>query len=100
MKKKFYLQSEKIAPERQVESVKHQIKKYMARERRKPLPENYNYWGFNCKIGPDEESLRELHANEIRGEIDKIVEQGKESFFIVLNSTPENFKPKDTSSED
>ena len=99
MKKKFQLQSDKIAPERQVELVKHQIKKYMARERRKPLPKEYNYWGFTCKLGLDEESLKELHANEIRREIDKIAAQGKDSFFIEINSVAEKFKPKSATDE-
>ena len=96
MKKTFNLKSDRIAPERQVELVKHQIKKYIAREKRKSLPENFSYWAFNCKIGSNEDSLEEIHANEIRSEIDKMTEQGKESFFIEIHSVAEKFKPKST----
>ena len=40
MKKTFNLTSPNKEPERQVDSVVHEIRKYIKRERKKPLPEN------------------------------------------------------------
>ena len=51
MKKKFSLKHPKIKPARRVEAVKHEIRKYLKRERRKELPEGVDFWDFDCKFG-------------------------------------------------
>ena len=91
MKKTFNLKSTKIDDPRQVEAVKHQIKKYMAREKRKKLPEKSDYWDFECQIGIDENSAQDIYPNEIRKKIDEYVIDGVETFYIKIASTPKRF---------
>lgn len=88
MKKTFFLTSDKHAPDRQVDSVKHQIKKYIARERRKALPENVDFWDFDCKIGADASSAAVIHISEINKNISAIAAEKKESFYIEVLVNP------------
>lgn len=88
MKKEFKLTDPKKAPARQVDYVKHEISKYIARERRKPLKDNVDYWDFDCKIGPDQESAEVIHVAEINKSIDKIVIGNSEKFYIEVLAKP------------
>lgn len=88
MKKDFKLTDPKKAPARQVDYVKHEISKYIARERRKPLKEKVDYWDFDCKLGQDKESAAEIHVAEINKGIDKLVAQGSEHFYLEILAKP------------
>lgn len=88
MKKEFKLTDPKKAPARQVDSVKHEISKYLARERRKPLKDGADYWDFDCKIGKDKDSAQVIHVAEINKSIDKIVNENSEVFYIEILVKP------------
>ncbi len=88
MKKDFKLTDPKKAPARQVDYVKHEISKYIARERRKPLKDGVDFWDFDCKIGQDQETAEVIHVAEINKGIDKIVLQNFEQFYIEVLSKP------------
>jgi hypothetical protein len=47
MKRDFKLTDPKKAPARKVDAVKFEIKKYLARERRKAPKEGADYWDFD-----------------------------------------------------
>ena len=88
MKKVFKLTDPKKAPARQVDYVKHEISKYIARERRKPLDSGIDYWDFDCKIGSDIESANVIHVAEINKSIDKIAAENSEQFYIEVLAKP------------
>lgn len=88
MKKQFNLTDPKKAPARQVDYVKHEISKYLARERRKTLKEGSDYWDFDCKIGSDIESAEVIHVAEINKGIDRVVAQGFDHFYIEILAKP------------
>ncbi len=88
MKKDFKLTDPKKAPARQVDYVKHEISKYIARERRKPLGPNNDYWDFDCKIGTNSENAAVIHVAEINKSIDKIVSENAESFYLEVLAKP------------
>jgi hypothetical protein len=84
MKKTFVLNHPKINPARQVESIKHEIKKYIKRERKKTLPRDVDYWDFDCKYGATEQEAQIIHLSEINKYIDSAeLEQGC-SFYIEI----------------
>ncbi|MCW8834381.1 MAG: DUF6172 family protein, partial [Colwellia sp.] len=56
MRKTFSLSHEKIKTPRLVDSIKHDVKKYLKRERNKKLPEGVDFWDFDCKYGHSEET--------------------------------------------
>jgi hypothetical protein len=88
MKKEFKLTDPKKAPARQVDSVKHEIKKYLARERRKTPEAGADYWDFDCKLGADKTSAEEIHVAELNKGIDKVVAQGFDHFYIEIKAKP------------
>ena len=88
MKKYFKLTDPKKAPARQVEYVKHEISKYLARERRKTQVTGADYWDFDCKIGKEKDSAVEIHLSEINKSIDKLENANSEQFYIEILAKP------------
>jgi len=94
VKKTFKLTHDKIKPERQVEAVKHEIKKYIKRERKRDLDEGVDYLDFDCKFGADEANSEVIHLAEINKLIDQAVSDAVESFYIEVIAKPGYRKPK------
>ena len=94
MKKTFNLTSPNKKPERQLDSIKHEIKKYIARERRKPLPENVDFWDFDCKIGDSDQEPSVIHISEIDAKILTLAADNKESFYLEILAKPGRRKKK------
>jgi hypothetical protein len=88
MKKIFKLIVENKTPERQADSIKYEVKKYLKRERKKDLPENTDYWDFACKIGDTETDTREIHTQELNPSIDEYLNKGTESFYLEILAKP------------
>ena len=97
MKKTFLLKDSKKAPQRVLESVKSNIKKYIKREKRKDLPEGFNFWKINCKFGKDKDNASEIRFEDIMKNINEASEQNLDSFYIEINAEASNmnFKKKD-----
>jgi len=94
MKKTIALTHAKLKPARLVDSIKHDIKKYLNRERNKPLPEGMDYWTFDCRFGASTDTAEEIYPSEINKRIDAAVEQGLAEFYLEIISRSENHKPK------
>lgn len=88
MKKEFKLTDPKKAPARQVEAVKHDIRKYLARERRKTPADGADYWDFDCRLGKDKESATEVHVAAINKAIDEVASEGSEQCYIEIKAKP------------
>lgn len=88
MKKTFELSHPKIKVARMVDSVKHEIKKYLKRERKKPLPEGAGYWDFDCRFGAIEDNASRLHVAELNKSIDEAVANGLTSFYVEILAKP------------
>lgn len=88
MKKSFKLTALNKAPARQVDSVKHEINKYIARERRKTVVENADFWDFDCKYGDDAASAINIDIADISKAIDKTVAEDKLEFYIEILAKP------------
>ena len=86
MKKIFSINVPNKKPARQVDAIKHEINKYVSRERRKKLPEGADFWDFKCKIGEVKEAAQEVHLTKVNTTIDKIVASGKEEFYLEVSA--------------
>ena len=71
MKKIFKLQQENKNPDRLLEAVKNEIRKYLKRERKKKLPEDAVYWNFDCRFGRSSEDAESLSASEMIAALDR-----------------------------
>ena len=84
MRKTFQLKPEGKNPDRHLEAVKHEIRKYIQREKRRELPEDTDYWDFDCRFGSDADSARAIHAAEITPSIDAAVKAEGTQFYIEI----------------
>ena len=84
MKKTFLLTHPKHKAERWVELVKHEIKKYLNRERRKALPEGADYWSFDCRVGESEAKAVTVFTSEINKHIDAAAAQQLEAVYVEI----------------
>ena len=88
MKKTFQLQVEGKHPDRLLEAIKHEIRKYIKRERRRVLPEGADFWDFDCRFGTAEEAAEVVHLSAITGLIDGVVKEGGRQFYVELLAKP------------
>lgn len=95
MKKTFSLTHEKIKTPRLVDSIKHEVKKYLKRERRKQLPSGADYWDFDCKYGVSEETADVIHVSELNKSIDQAATQSLSSFYLEILAKPAHRNTKD-----
>ena len=93
MKKIFLIQEENKNSDRLVESIKHEIRKYLKRERNKKLPEGAPFWIFECRIGNNEESAKEVLVQELISAIDvALSEKWSECFVEIVAKPAKNLK--------
>ncbi|MDX2367145.1 MAG: DUF6172 family protein [Colwellia sp.] len=88
MRKTFSLTHEKIKAPRLVDSIKHEVKKYLKRERNKKLPEDVDFWDFDCKYGHTKESAEVIHTSALNKSIDDAVQNELESFYLEILVKP------------
>jgi len=88
MKKTFNLINPKIKVPRIFEAIKHEVKKYLKRERNKPLPEGVDYWDFDCRFGADEATSEVIHVSAINKHISQAELEELESFYLEILATP------------
>jgi hypothetical protein len=84
MKKSFPLQSPKKADARVRDSIKHEIRKYVQRERRKPLPVDFDEWEFRCRVGSSSDDATAKALKEISSAIDAVAETGATSVYVEI----------------
>lgn len=88
MRKIFELTHPKIKPARVVEKVKHEIKKYLKRERRKTLPEGADFCDFDCKFGNNADDAEVIHLSEINKRVDLAEQAQLGSFYLEILAKP------------
>ncbi len=99
MKKTFHLKAEGKHPERLYEAIKHEVRKYVKRERNKVLPAGSNYWAFDCRFGLTEASADELRLAELTAAMDKAKAAGSESFYVEILARPAMRTPREHADE-
>jgi len=100
MKKTFTLNHEKIKYPRMVDAAKHEVKKYLKRERNKTLPEDADYWAFDCKFGKTVEDAQVVHVAEISNCISDIEKQELMSFYLEILAKPAQRQQLDLDNDD
>ena len=84
MKKTIALTHPKLNIDRLVDSIKHDVKKYLKRERKKQLPSDTDYWDFDCKFGATEAQAQQVHLSQINKSIDGAAKDNLPSFYIEI----------------
>lgn len=84
MKKTIALTHPKLNPARLADAIKHDIKKYLNRERRKPLPAGADYWTFDCRFGASEALAEKIFTSEINKHIDAALAQELPECYVEI----------------
>ena len=71
VKKTFQLAIEGKNRDRVLDAAKHEIRKYVKRERQKPLPEGAGLWDFDWRLGGSKETAADLAYAEVMTQIDR-----------------------------
>ena len=88
MKKTFPLTSPRHEPPRVVAAIKNEVRKYLRRERKKPLPKDADYWAFECKVGLGSAEPETRRVGELIAAIDQAAVQNCEGVYIEILATP------------
>jgi hypothetical protein len=94
MKKIFPFHIEGKHPDRLLDHHKHEIKKYMRRETRRPLPNGFDFWDFDCRMGSEEALAEMVHPKEINRKINELKALEHPAFFIELLVKAQKRVPK------
>ena len=94
MKRTFQLQIEGKKPERVLDSIKHEVRKYLKRERRRILPLDTDYWDFDCKFGISEETSEVVHLSTVIGHIDEIAKTNATQLYVEIVAKALKRKPR------
>jgi hypothetical protein len=95
MKKTFSLAVEGKNPARLLDATKHEIRKYIKRERRRALPEGVDFWDFDCKFGPAQDTATVVHLTEVIPMIDALVQSGGTQFYVEILVKHGHRKPRE-----
>ena len=88
MKKTFQLNIEGKNSDRVLEATKHEIRQYVKRERRKPLPEGVDFWDFDCKFGTTADNAMAVHFATLTALIDAVAKEGGAALYLELLAKP------------
>lgn len=84
MRKTYLLNIEGKNRDRLLEASKHDIRKYVKRERSRALPEGVDFWDFDCKFGNNEATAAVVHFATLMGQIDTVAQEGGEQFYVEV----------------
>ncbi len=88
MKKTFQIKTDGKHPDRLLDATKHEIRRYLKRERRKALPDGADYWDFDCRFGENPELAESVHVAQLTALIDGAAQSIAASFYLELIAKP------------
>ena len=86
MKKTYPLHAEGKHPDRVLEAVKHDIRKYFKRERSRPVPVGADFWDFDCKVGQSAESAETVRVGAVIEAVDAAAKAGAAAVYVEILS--------------
>ena len=86
MKKNFPLQAEGKHPDRVLEAMKHEIRKYFKRERNRDVPKGVDFWDFDCKVGLSADTAEVVRVSGVIEAVDAAAKTGATSVYVEILS--------------
>ncbi len=84
MRKTYALNIEGKNRDRLLDASKHDIRKYVKRERARALPAGVDFWDFDCRFGATEGLAATVHFAALMSAIDTLVVAGGEQFYVEV----------------
>lgn len=96
MRQTFPFASPRHKPPQALAALKNRIRKYIKRERRKKLPEGVDFWDFDCRLGPDEDSAAPVHIAELIPKLGALADAGNTHVYVEILAKPGHRTPRST----
>lgn len=94
MRKTFQLQIEGKNRDRVLEAVKHEVRKYIKRERRRELPKGVDFWDFDCQFGRTQDTAHVVHLATLTAHMDTVAQEGGTQFYVEILAKHGHRKPR------
>ena len=88
MKKTFPLDIEGRHRDRVVDALKHELRKYVRRERRRALPPGVDFLDFDCRFGLVETAAEPAHLSGLGALIDAAAREGATQVYVEILARP------------
>lgn len=89
MKRTFSLTAPDKDDARVRDKIRHELNKYVRRERQKKLPEGFRHWAFDCRIGADAASAETRPLKEIGAVLDSFAQSGATQVYLEVLARPD-----------
>lgn len=86
MKKTYPLRPEGKHPDRVLDALKHDIRKYFKRERSCPVPAGADFWDFDCKVGAAADSAETVRVGAVIEAVDALAQAGASAVYVEILS--------------
>jgi len=94
MRKTFPLAVEGKNRDRVIDALKHEVRKYIKRERARPLAAGVDFLDFDCRVGADAASAQPVHAGDLTKAIDQAAQDGAASCYVEILAKPGHRKAR------
>ncbi len=84
MKKTYQLQIEGKNRDRLLDAAKHDIRRYLKRERAKVLPAGADVWDFDCRCGAAPADATAVTVAELISAVDALAQGGAAAFYVEV----------------
>ena len=84
MRKTYLLNIDGKNRDRLLEAAKHDIRKYVRRERSRALPASVDYWDFDCRFGNSEAEAEPVHFASLMTSIENVASAGGDQFYVEV----------------
>jgi len=88
MRKTYALRPEGKHPDRVLDAVKHDIHRYIRRERRRALPAGADFWAMDCRFGADKDTAQPLPDTELIAQLDALARLGAAQCYVEVLARP------------
>lgn len=88
MKKTFSLHAPGKADARVLDAIKHEVRKYVRREHRKPLPDGFDRLEFECKVGPTAAEATSVSLKGVSSALDTTARGGGSEAYVEVVGKP------------
>lgn len=94
MKKTYFLAQEGKHPDRILDAIKNDIRKYIKRERGRALPKGVDFWDFDCRVGASEPESVMAHVAELNASVDAVAQAESPSVYVEILTKHGHRKPR------
>ncbi|AVS61617.1 hypothetical protein C8241_07740 [Paracidovorax avenae] len=88
MRKTYVLHIDGKNRDRLLDAARHDIHRYLRRERRRALPEGARFWDFDCRFGRTQDDARSVQVEDITRLIDGVAQSGDTQFYVEIVAKP------------